>query len=174
MKAFTDGLRMELEAEGAPISVTLIKPSGIDTPYPEHARNDLGSQALRLPPPVYDPHLVGKAILFAAEHPKRELVVGFGGWLIGAHGASRRLTDYAMERPATPRRRPTPCAKRRGARQPLQAAAGRRRIFLVPGREPRRTSLFLEAQMHPVATAALVAGFGLALALCCGRRRPTA
>ncbi|MFL5327212.1 MAG: SDR family oxidoreductase, partial [Microvirga sp.] len=34
VKAFTDGLRMELEAAGAPISVTLIKPSSINTPYP--------------------------------------------------------------------------------------------------------------------------------------------
>src|SRR5918997_407997 len=41
VKAFTDGLRMELEHEGAPVSVTLIKPSAIDTPYPEHARNYL-------------------------------------------------------------------------------------------------------------------------------------
>ena len=39
VKGFTDGLRMELERDGAPISVTLIKPSAIDTPYPEHARN---------------------------------------------------------------------------------------------------------------------------------------
>src|SRR4029079_1622040 len=29
IKAFTDALRMELEAEGAPVSVTLIKPTSI-------------------------------------------------------------------------------------------------------------------------------------------------
>lgn len=38
VKGFTDALRMELEAENAPISVTLIKPSAIDTPYKEHAK----------------------------------------------------------------------------------------------------------------------------------------
>src|SRR5215208_8483945 len=32
--------------DALPISVTLIKPSSINTPYPEHARNDMGSQAL--------------------------------------------------------------------------------------------------------------------------------
>ena len=31
-KGFTDTLRMELEEEGAPVSVTLVKPSAIDTP----------------------------------------------------------------------------------------------------------------------------------------------
>lgn len=39
VKGFTDALRMELEAEGVPVSVTLIKPSSIDTPFPQHARN---------------------------------------------------------------------------------------------------------------------------------------
>src|SRR5918994_6787622 len=39
VKGFTDALRMELEQEGAPISVTLIKPSTIDTPYFQHAKN---------------------------------------------------------------------------------------------------------------------------------------
>ena len=32
LKAFTDALRMELEEEGSPISVTLVKPGSIDTP----------------------------------------------------------------------------------------------------------------------------------------------
>jgi len=39
VKAFTDALRMEVEKEGAPVSLTLIKPGAIDTPFPEHARN---------------------------------------------------------------------------------------------------------------------------------------
>lgn len=38
LKAFTDALRMELEEEGAPISVTLVKPASIDTPFFEKAR----------------------------------------------------------------------------------------------------------------------------------------
>ena len=39
VKGFTDGLRMELEKEGVPISVTLIQPASINTPYAEHAEN---------------------------------------------------------------------------------------------------------------------------------------
>src|SRR5919107_1500586 len=78
VRAFTTGLRMELEREGAPISVTHIKPSSIDTPFPEHARNYLRT-GIQVPPPVYAPALVAKAILFACEHPRRELTVGFSG-----------------------------------------------------------------------------------------------
>jgi NAD(P)-dependent dehydrogenase (short-subunit alcohol dehydrogenase family) len=33
VKGFTDALRMELERDGAPVNVTLIKPAGIDTPF---------------------------------------------------------------------------------------------------------------------------------------------
>src|SRR4051812_36104187 len=36
---FTDALRMELEEEGAPVSVTLIKPASVGTPMPQHVRN---------------------------------------------------------------------------------------------------------------------------------------
>ncbi len=40
VKGFTDTLRMELIAEGAPVSVTLVKPASIDTP-PAAARPQL-------------------------------------------------------------------------------------------------------------------------------------
>lgn len=49
VQAATDALRMELERDGAPVSVTLIKPAAIHTPYPEHARNYMGAPP-RLPP----------------------------------------------------------------------------------------------------------------------------
>ena len=39
IKGFTDALRMEVMHEGAPVSVTLIKPAAIDTRYAHHARN---------------------------------------------------------------------------------------------------------------------------------------
>jgi len=170
VKAFTEGLRMELEEEGAPISVTLIKPSSIDTPYPEHARNYLGSEALDLPPPVYDPHLVGKAILHAAENPKRTLVVGLGGYMISLIGTHfPRLADYAME--ATGYSSQTtqgPGERERQRRDNLYSPREDDVHSSLPGPGPRQTSFFLEAQMHPVATFALFAGVGLALAYAMG------
>src|SRR5687767_2996684 len=62
VKGFTDALRMELEADDAPISVSLIKPSAIDTPYKEHAKNYLTIQPEN-PPPVYAPDTVAEAVL---------------------------------------------------------------------------------------------------------------
>ena len=49
IKGFTDAFRMELRERGVPISVTLIKPSAINTPFARHARNYL-SQEPKLPP----------------------------------------------------------------------------------------------------------------------------
>lgn len=77
VKGFTDALRIELREENAPVSVTLIKPSGINTPYPEHAKNYTDKET-SLPPPVYEPEEVAKAILYAATHSKRDIFVGSG------------------------------------------------------------------------------------------------
>lgn len=78
IKGFTDALRIELDQEKAPVSVTLIKPAAINTPFPAHARNYLPQQPT-LPPPVYAPEDVASAILHAASHPVRDIYVGGGG-----------------------------------------------------------------------------------------------
>ena len=78
VKGYVDSLRIEIVADRLPISVTLIKPAGIDTPIAEHAANHLDGAAL-LPPPVYAPELVAEAILDAAQHPRRDVTVGGTG-----------------------------------------------------------------------------------------------
>ncbi|MDX5437410.1 MAG: SDR family oxidoreductase, partial [Pontibacter sp.] len=83
VKGFTDALRMELEEDEAPVSVTLIKPAGINTPYPQHARN-YTEHELTLPPPVYEPEEVANAILHAAEHPERDIYIGSGSKMMSS------------------------------------------------------------------------------------------
>ncbi len=75
IKGFTDTLRLELEQEKAPISITLIKSAGLNTPLVTHAKNFLHVEP-RQAPPLYDPSLVAEAILFVAEHPRRDMFVG--------------------------------------------------------------------------------------------------
>ncbi|SFU67333.1 SDR family oxidoreductase [Pseudoduganella namucuonensis] len=97
VKGFTDSLRMELEKEGAPVSVTLIKPAAIDTMFTVHAKNYMAREP-KLPPPVYAPDLAADAILRAAEHPERDLFVGGAAKLTSFTGLNLpRLLDKYME-----------------------------------------------------------------------------
>ena len=81
IKGFTDAYRMELHEAGAPISVTLIKPASINTPFPRNAKNYL-RQEPKLPPPVYRPEDVANAIVHAAQHGGRDYYIGGGGKLV--------------------------------------------------------------------------------------------
>lgn len=170
VRGFTDALRMELEEEGAPVSVTLIKPNGIDTPYPEHARNKL-SEPVRIPPIVYDPDLVARAILFAAENRKRELTVGGGGYLVSKMGnLAPGMTDKVMEMIGF--------SSQTTAKEPR---AGSNDNLFKPRRDGdthsnremyvRKQSLALEAQMRPWAAAAILGGVAATLFALATRRR---
>ncbi len=115
IKGFTNALRLELEKERAPISVTLIKPGSIDTMFPQHAKNYMDEEPT-LPPPVYAPDLVADAILHCARHGKPEVFVG-GAAKVNAAGSyhAPRLFDRFMRlaifgqqksgRPSSPQRR---------------------------------------------------------------------
>jgi short-subunit dehydrogenase len=162
VRAFTDALRMELERDGAPISVTLIKPSGIETGFQDHARNYLPSEGVRVPPPAYEPKLVARAILHACEHRRRELVIGFGGHAIALMGALfPRTTDLVMEAIGYPIQVTDKRPKASRADNLYQGREGGTEKSLTrPVAPVRKTSLFLEAQLHPAMTAAALAGIG--------------
>jgi short-subunit dehydrogenase len=74
---FSEALRLELMHENAGIDVVVILPSSTNTPLFNFARSKLGVLP-RPVPPVYEPRVVADAILHAAEHGGREIVVG--GW----------------------------------------------------------------------------------------------
>lgn len=76
VKGFTDSLRVEVEElDEAPVSITLIQPTAVNTPYPQHARNYM-AQEPKLPSPLIDPHRVAEAILEAATDGGRDVTVG--------------------------------------------------------------------------------------------------
>lgn len=98
VKGFTDAFRMELEKQGKPISVTLVKPAAIDTPYTDHAKNYM-EDAPQNPPPVYAPELVAETILYAAENQVRDMFVGSAGKAFSLFDKfAPRLTDRMMEK----------------------------------------------------------------------------
>lgn len=78
VRGFTDALRMEAEKSGYPVSLTLIKPAAIDTPYVQHAKNYLPEEPQN-PPPIYAPEVVAKTILHCATVPERDMFAGGAG-----------------------------------------------------------------------------------------------
>lgn len=98
VKAFTDAIRMETEQAGLPIAVCLVKPSAIDTPFFDHARNYMAYE-VEAPPPLYSPDVVARAILECAERPRRDVTVGGAGRAMTLGAAlAPRLTDAYMKR----------------------------------------------------------------------------
>lgn len=98
LKAWMDGLRMELEHDGVPVSVVLVEPASIDTPFPQHARNYMDREP-DLPAPRYAPEVVAKAILHAAEKPQRTVRVGSGPLAASLMDqVAPRVADRMMEK----------------------------------------------------------------------------
>jgi len=162
VKGFTDALRMELEHAGAPISVTLIKPGAIDTPYKEHAKNFLSTEPEN-PPPVYAPEVVARAILHCAEHPVRDLFAGGGGKAISLMGKyAPRLTDKLMEWTTFDLQRRDRPERDREHNSLYKPANGLRERGGYDG-HVAESSLYTAASLHPVITGAAALGAGLAL-----------
>lgn len=175
VKGFTNALRMELMREQAPITVSLIKPSAIDTPYNRHARN-LTGQAVQNPQPVYATHVVADTILYCASHPIREITVGGGGRLIASfYSALPGLAEPLLARFA-----PSLMRDRRSAYEPYDDGLydptedGLEEEVHYP--MVRQFSALAEVRKHPGIAAgvvAILAGVGLATLLLNQRTGPT-
>ncbi len=92
IKGFTEALRLELARDHPGIKVVLILPLSIDTPFFTHARSKIGVLPRPLPP-IYEPDPVVEAIVFAAEHPRRDIYIGPGRLLAMTEGVMPALLD---------------------------------------------------------------------------------
>ena len=167
---FTNALRAEVMEAGDSVQVTLIKPGAIHTPWPEHARNYMDKPA-SLPPLIYDPRLVAKAVVFAAAHLRREMTVGGSGALVGVIGthfpALTELGEALIGTRAQQTDQPPPPE----VEDNLYASRSNGRVESEQDTYVRRTSLWLDVQMYPVRAAGAIGAGVLAAALLGLRRR---
>jgi len=100
IEGFLESLRVELKHEGIPISVTSVMPAAVNTPLYNNALTRLGVKPASLPP-FYEPSLVADAILYVAEHPTRDFLVGDAARVLDLlQRLSPSLVDFLLLRVA--------------------------------------------------------------------------
>jgi len=75
IKGFTDALRCELLHDRSGVRVTMVQLPGLNTPQFDQVETTLDRHPQPVPP-IYQPELAARAVLWAAEHPRREVYVG--------------------------------------------------------------------------------------------------
>ena len=169
VRGFTDALRSELLHERSRIRLTMVQMPALNTPQFDWCRTRMPREP-RPVPPVFQPEVAARAIVWAAHHAPRELLVGAptvaAVWLNkffpGLVDRYLARTGYAAQQTATPVARErcdnlfTPVPGDPGAHGRFDDVA-------------RPSSFAAWLAMHrPQAAAAFAAGVALALAL---RRR---
>lgn len=168
---FTGALRQEVEHEGWPISVSLVHPGRIDTPYNEHAGNFMPMQPVHRGM-IYPPEAVAEAILWCAAHPKRDMFVGAQAKFAAVLGAiAPRFTDRVMEVILyTSHQSRTRTSNGDQHRALFEAGYGGHERGTHEPHLLRTGSLYVKATKRPAVTAAALIGGG-ALALAMLRRK---
>lgn len=170
VKGFTDSFRMELDKDGAPISVTLVKPGAIDTPYTRHAKNYMREEATN-PGPVYSPEVVAETILHCAENPVRDIFVGGGAKAMSlAETLAPRLTDRLMTATMFAKQKKDRPERDRGDHALYRGKAELRTRGDYEG-HVARSSWYTSIALHPVRSAIALAGIGLGISAVLARAR---
>ena len=170
IRGFTDSLRSELLYEKSPIQICMLQLPAVNTPQFEVVRTRLPRRPKPLPP-IYQPEVIARAVLHAAQHPAREIWIGGSAVraIIGQRVMPGLLDRYLAtigydaqqtDQPSDPERPDnvfSPIAGDKGARGQFDA-------------EARPFSLELWARLHRGLLAAGVAG-AAALALAMRARR---
>ena len=76
VEGFCDSLRTELLHDGSGVKVTMVQLPALNTPQFDWVKSRLGGRAQPVPP-IFQPEVAADAIVWAADHPRREYFVGF-------------------------------------------------------------------------------------------------
>jgi NAD(P)-dependent dehydrogenase (short-subunit alcohol dehydrogenase family) len=107
IRGFTDSLRTELIHEGSHVRLSMLQLPAVNTPQSTRQRNKMPRQSQPVPP-QFSPETIAEVVLWAAEHPQREMLIGWptvkavvgqkvAPWLLdrllGRSGYQAQLTD---------------------------------------------------------------------------------
>ncbi len=112
---FTDSLRCELIHDGGHVRLTMVQMPALNTPQFDWVKSRLPRKPQPVPP-IFQPEVAARAIVYAAEHHPRELWVGGSTWqaivgtkvspgLLDHYLARHGYEDQQTQEPVEPRRR---------------------------------------------------------------------
>jgi NAD(P)-dependent dehydrogenase (short-subunit alcohol dehydrogenase family) len=111
VKGFTESLRTELLHDGSNVQVTMVELPALNTPQFSWGRAKLPKHPQPVPP-IFQPEVAAEAIVHAAEHPRREILVGWpavkavygeriapslGDRVLGRNGFDAQQTDPPLD-----------------------------------------------------------------------------
>ncbi|MDY3197619.1 MAG: SDR family NAD(P)-dependent oxidoreductase, partial [Pseudomonadaceae bacterium] len=120
-RGFTDSLRVELQHDDSAVHVTSVHLAAFNTPQFDWARNRMPRRPQPVPP-VFQPELAARAIVWASQQKRREVNVGFPavktiwGNKFAPPGGGLGAGGGRLQRPAG-----RAAVSRRPAGQPVQA-----------------------------------------------------
>ena len=76
IRGFTDSLRSEIIHDKLDVHLTTVDLPAVNTPQFDWALNKMGRKSKPVPP-IYEPEVPARAILFAATHRRREIWLGY-------------------------------------------------------------------------------------------------
>ena len=76
LQGFLESLRAELAHDGSKVRVTMVQLPALNTPQFTWSRAKLPRQPQPVPP-MFQPEVAAEAIVWAARHPRREIIVGW-------------------------------------------------------------------------------------------------
>lgn len=107
VRGFTDSLRSELMHEGSCVHLTMVQLPALNTPQFNWSRSRLPNHPQPVPP-IFQPELAARAIVWASQHRRREVHLGWssvrtiwgnkllpwlGDWYLAKNGYSGQQTD---------------------------------------------------------------------------------
>ncbi len=76
IRGFTDSLRCELYHDKSHVKVSMVQLPAVNTPQFDVVRTRLPNHPQPVPP-IFQPEVIARAVLYVADHPTRELWVGW-------------------------------------------------------------------------------------------------
>lgn len=79
VQGFCDSLRAELLHDGSAVKISMIQLPAVNTPQFGWVKSRLPNKAQPVPP-IFQPEMIAEAVLWLADHPRREMILAYPAW----------------------------------------------------------------------------------------------